>query len=64
MGVTTMNNLDKAKAMAQREADKSHRTTLVLNFNPFSPLYVVREWSQRARDGRDFVCEVEPSMYV
>jgi hypothetical protein len=59
-----MNNLDKAKAMAQREADKSRRTMLVLNINPFSPLYVVREWSQRTRDSRDFVAEIEPSMYV
>jgi hypothetical protein len=59
-----MNSLDKIKTMAQREADKSRRTMLVLNLNPFSPLYVVREWSQRARDSRDFVCEIEPSMYV
>jgi hypothetical protein len=59
-----MSNLDKAKTMAQREADKTHRTMLVLNLNPFSPLYVVREWSQRARDSTDFVAEIEPSMYI
>jgi hypothetical protein len=56
-----MNSLDKIKTMAQSEADKSHRTMLVLNFSPFSPLDVVREWSQQARDSREFVCEVEPS---
>jgi hypothetical protein len=49
--------------LAQREADREHRTMLVLNLNPYSPLYVVREWSQRARDSREFVAEVEPSMY-
>ncbi len=54
----------KAIELAQREADKAHRTMLVLNFNPFSPLYVVREWSQKARDGKDFVAEIEPSMYI
>jgi hypothetical protein len=59
-----MTNLEQVKAMAQREADRQHRTMLVLNLNPFSPLYVVRDWSQKARDSKDFVCEVEPSMYV
>lgn len=59
-----MKTLEQVKAMAQREADKEHRTMLVLNLNPFRPLYVVREWSQKARDSKDFVCEIEPSMYV
>lgn len=60
-----MDNLEQARALAQREADKKHRTMLVLDLSPsFSPLYVVRDWSQEARDGRGFVCEVEPAMYV
>ena len=58
-----MTDLDKVKAMAQRDADREHRTMLVLNLNPYRPLYVVRDWSQRARDSKEFVCEIEPSMY-
>ena len=61
---TTNLRLAKVIAQAQRDADKTHRTMLVLNLNPFSALYVVREWSQAARDSREFVTEVEPSMYV
>lgn len=54
---------EQAIARAQRDADREHRTMLVLNFNPFSPLYVVRDWSQAARDSKEFIAEVEPSMY-
>jgi len=60
---STMNQLEHILKMAQRDADRTHRTMLVLNLNKFQPLYVVREWSQKARDSQDFVCEVEPSMY-
>jgi hypothetical protein len=56
--------LEKIKVMAQRDADREHRTMLVLNLNPYRPLYVVRDWSQKARDSKEFVCEVEPSAYL
>lgn len=55
---------ERALVLAQREADKTHRTMLVLNLNPFAPMYVIREWSQKARDSRDFIAEVEPSMEI
>jgi hypothetical protein len=63
MPISMNSKLDAAKVLAQREADKTHRTMLVLNLNPFSPLYVVREWSQKARDSKEFVAEIEPSVY-
>ncbi len=37
-----MNNLEKAKAMAQRDADRTRKPMAVYNLNRFSPLYVVR----------------------
>ena len=56
--------LQKAIDTAQRDADREHRTMLVLNLNQYSPMYVVREWSQKARNSHEFVIEIEPSMYV
>ena len=56
-----MNSLDKAKALAQRDADAVEQPMIVLNLNPFSPMYVVRDWFKDASKHRNFVCEIRPS---
>ena len=38
-----MTQLDKIRALAQRDANRIGRPLAVLNLNPYSPLYVVRE---------------------
>lgn len=43
-----MNNLERAKELAQRTADRAGKPMAVLNLNRFSPLYVVREHSPQS----------------
>lgn len=38
-----MNNLDKIKLLAQRDANREGKAMVVINLNRYSPLYVVRE---------------------
>ena len=51
----------RAIEYALKAANASGRAMMVLNFNPYSPLYVVREWRDGADSSRDFVCRVEPN---
>jgi len=39
-----MTSLEQARAMAQRYANSQQKPYIVLNLNPYSPLYVVREY--------------------
>jgi hypothetical protein len=52
-----MHKRDQAIALAQREANRERRAMMVLNLNPYSPLYVVREYSEKAKD---VIAVVEP----
>ena len=52
---------DQAVKQAQADANKSHRTMLVLNMNPFaSNMFVVREFHPKLIDSRDCVAVCEP----
>jgi hypothetical protein len=55
-----MNNLAKAKELAQRTANREDRTMLVLNLNQFSPLYVVRDFDERLLFSERLVFVAEP----
>jgi hypothetical protein len=52
-----MNKRDQAIALAHREANRERRAMMVLNLNPYSPLYVAREYSEKAKD---VIAVVEP----
>jgi hypothetical protein len=38
---------ERIMAMAQRDANNEGKPKAVLNLNPCSPLYVVRQWDDR-----------------
>lgn len=46
-----MNKLDQVRKIAERDATQFGRPMAILNLNPFSPLYVVREVPQAVRPG-------------
>ena len=48
--------LDQCKAYAQRQADSQGNALVILNLNPFTPLFVV------ATKPRDLVCIVRPQV--
>ena len=52
--------LDKIKAQAQRDADRTGKEMAVLNLNCFNPLYVVRSWDERFIGTPQLVCKVHP----
>ncbi len=55
-----MNRLQSAKELAQRYANRERKPFIVLNLNPYSPLYVVRDYDDRLLDSKGFVALVEP----
>jgi len=46
-----MTKLEKTREIAKRDANANGRPFAILNLNPFSPLYVVREVPKATRPG-------------
>jgi hypothetical protein len=46
-----MTKLDQVRKLAERDATRLGRPLAILNLNPFSPLYVVREVPKATRPG-------------
>lgn len=55
-------NETRAREYAQRQADETGRPMLVLRFNPYETLCVVREYSERAHKSVAFVALATPSI--
>lgn len=55
-----MATLDQTLQSAQRAANRERKPMAVLNLNPFSPLYVVRDWDDRYTGDKVLVARVEP----
>jgi hypothetical protein len=53
-----MTKLEQVKAMAQRHAIATGRDHAVLNLNPYSPLYVCREYDERMQGSKELVCVI------
>jgi hypothetical protein len=49
---------ERILAQAQRDANREGRPMAVLNLNPYSPLYVIREWDQRYEGSRELIARV------
>ena len=62
-----MTKLSDVQAAAQKQANRERRTLVIYNLNPCSPLYVVRDYPEKApsREAveklRDFVQFVDPA---
>ena len=54
-------SLTKTIDIAKRDAALYGHTMLVLNLNRFSPLYVIRDWSEALAFSDRVVAVVEPS---
>jgi hypothetical protein len=46
---------------AQLDANREGKVVAVLNLNPYSPLYVIRQWDDRYQGHRDLVAKVCPT---
>lgn len=46
----------RAYEAAQRETAKTGKSHAVLTLNPFSPLYVCREYNERMQGSKELVC--------
>ncbi len=46
--------------LAQRTANREGKPMAVLNLNPFSPIYVVRDWDDRFTGAIDLVARIDP----
>jgi hypothetical protein len=47
---------------AQEDADRSGETLAVLNLNPYSPLYVIRNWRDAFEGHRELVAKITPKV--
>lgn len=52
---------DRAIQRAQDAANRANSPMAVLNLNPISPLYVVRDWDDRFIGSRDLVARITPA---
>lgn len=52
--------LEQVKGRAQFAANLERKPMAVLNLNQFSPLYVIRTWSDDMEGDRHLVCKIEP----
>lgn len=50
----------QAKAAANREG----KPMAILNLNPYSPLFVVREWNDKFEGSRDLLMKIYPDTHV
>ena len=57
-----MHKRDAAIQLAKREAKRAGHTMLVLNLNRYSPLYVVRDYSDTLAFSDSVVAVVEPTV--
>ncbi len=39
-----MNTLDKIREIAQRDADRTGKSLVIINLNQYNPMYVIRTW--------------------
>ena len=51
---------DQIMKRAQLDANREGKPMAVLNLNPYAPMYVIREWSDRYEGNRDLVAKVTP----
>jgi hypothetical protein len=51
---------ERAITLAQRSANHVNRPMAVLNLNPFSPLYIIRERDNKYEDDRELVAKINP----
>ena len=52
---------EQALKRAQAAADRDGKAMAVLDFNRFSPLYVIRDYDSRMEGTREFVARVNPT---
>jgi hypothetical protein len=55
-----MTKLEKIIALAQSDADRTGNTLLVFNLNPYSPLYVIRNFTVAGVHSKELVRIVTP----
>lgn len=55
-----MPSLKAITLKAQATADREQRTVAILNLNPYSPLYVIRDYVDGMEGRPSFVAKVQP----
>jgi hypothetical protein len=59
-GAHNMTKLDRIIAQAQADADRTGNTLLIFNLNPYSPLYVIRNFTVAGAHSKELVRIITP----